>query len=346
MAEEPAGKQPVKVEESTSQGRFVPAVFTALAPPAKSVPTLVKPSEIQAKREANAKLVDALLSSIPITLPKKPGNSVISKDPTAPNTLDNDTSSSYLPGSHIKLPPGQEGVPVNTKISKVREDPRNNTSSDQTSKQNSRKSNSKPNMNGIRPRGLLSTDEEVKNFAVSGKIVEVDLRKRDPNTTVTTTTVVPNKNPKSHSTYSSSGDSSTSVGPKQRLGTSDVLAQSVDYILRSSEPSFIAPTYTKSQQHDKVARSNTNSSSFAKNSQSDGGSNSRVPGETEEEHQKRLRIEQARKMHENIERAMRQRDQRGNGGNRKGNNNATRKNQNQNNNQQNKRTVASKGSKK
>lgn len=46
--------------------------------------------------------------------------------------------------------------------------------------------------------------------------------------------------------------------------------------------------------------------------------------ETEEDRAKRLRIEQARKMHENIERVMRQRDQRG--GRSKGFNNV-RKNQ-------------------
>lgn len=313
------------------QSRFIAPVSTPQVSHIQQFPTFVDPSKVEQKKRETEKSTQDFLNSIPSSLPKKPESQSNSNSRhSEPNltATKNTKSFKFLPGSRIKLPPEQDARPEpKDQIQQTEQMPNSLDQSKVVSVGyvSNKNQTKKWNNETLKPRGLNSTDEEVKNFAVSGKIVEVDLRNRKTESNKSSTVVhtVPNK-----STLPSSSSSSTHVLPIPHVqkknnhdktdNSADILAKSLDSIIKSADPSFLDPSYNRSLTNDKLTRfggrpNQTNATPKPVN-------------ETEEDRAKRLRIEQARKMHENIERVMRQRDQRG--GRSKGFNNV-RKNQNQ-----------------
>lgn len=309
------------------QSRFIAPVSTPQVSHIQQFPTFVDPSKVEQKKRETEKSTQDFLNSIPLSLPKKPESQPNpNSSHSEPNVVatKNTKPFKFLPGSRIKLPPEQDARPEpKDQVHQTEQMP---SSLDQSkvvsagyvSNKNQTK---KWNNETLKPRGLNSTDEEVKNFAVSGKIVEVDLRNRKTASNKSSTVVhtVPNKSPLP--------SSSTRVLPIPHIqkknhvktdNSADILAKSLDSIFKSADPSFLDPSYNRSLTNDKLTRFGGRPNQV--------NATPKPVNETEEDRAKRLRIEQARKMHENIERVMRQRDQRG--GRSKGFNNV-RKNQNQ-----------------
>lgn len=268
-----------------------------------------------------------------------------------PDLLQEPDGDLYFPGTRIKIPPAelerqlvrrlQEQQKKSSKTSSQTISKNNNIS---TQNKKAKKNNNNQNQTQPlpKPRGLLSTDEEVKTFAVSGRIVEVNLgsskANKIPQSNNTyhqgpqnTHNKTSNPNAPSGSNENSKPDHMTSrisgiqkgplpksTKPNNSKEKNKELEGIVDSILKEASQINLAPSL-QPLQHRSFRRLDDN-----RNSGSSSASSYTPELLREEEKKQKARIEQARKMHEDIERSMRLRDQRGNnrrGGYKKYNNN-------------------------
>lgn len=210
------------------------------------------------------------------------------------------------PGATSNLPASLPKKPIVTNISQNGKT-RKNQGGDNTK-----------NKIQIRPRGLLSTDDEVKGFAVSGRIVEVSLQNKHgknsensaqgPGSIDVTKSKITKEQKRVAGSEVASRDtkSSTNVDVAKPTDYDAIINQSVETIFKTAAPSFLALTYSNRTRN----YQNSSTKSNDQTNQSNHSRSNRRSDETDEDRRRRLRIEQARRMHEDIERSMRLRDQR------------------------------------
>lgn len=324
-------------------GRFLPS----LAPLQSQFATESNPVD---GLNSNPHTKDPILPPKPEACSSNSYKSNQSTLPKLPDLLQETDDDLYFPGTRIKIPPAelerqlvrrlQEQQKKSSKTSSKTISKNNNIN---TQNKKAKKNNNNPNQAQPlpKPRGLLSTDEEVKTFAVSGRIVEVNLGSSKANKIPQSNTShqgLQNTHNKTSNPNAPSGlneytkpdhmisrISGIQKGPlpnsTKRNNSKEKnkeLEGIVESILKEASQINLAPSL-QPLQHRSFRRLDD-----SRNAGPSSASSYTPELLREEEKKQKARIEQARKMHDDIERSMRLRDQRGNnrrGGYKKYNNN-------------------------